>query len=87
MLYDDSLNILKEFLKIPSVAATGLKSKPMRQAGDFLLKLFRNCGFEVFSDTFEDNRIIYAEYLAESQPLSLTGSRPLRDPEGIGIRC
>jgi acetylornithine deacetylase/succinyl-diaminopimelate desuccinylase-like protein len=62
MRYKNSLSILKDFVRLPSVSAQGPKAKPIIQSANFVKHLFKNAGFNVLSDTIKDNSIIYAEY-------------------------
>ncbi|MFH0888744.1 MAG: M20/M25/M40 family metallo-hydrolase [Planctomycetota bacterium] len=57
------LNVLNDIVEIPSVSAAGLKSKPIRQTAEFVIKILKQNGFNTILETIKDNPIIYAEHI------------------------
>ncbi|MFH1231576.1 MAG: M20/M25/M40 family metallo-hydrolase [Planctomycetota bacterium] len=61
MKYNLLLNTLNDIVKIPSVSAAGLKTKPIKQTAEFVIRLFKENGFNTILNTIKGNPIIYAE--------------------------
>jgi len=58
---NNCLDILNSLIRLPTVSAQGLKTQPFKQAVTLLTKILKTNGFNTFTDTINDNPIIYAE--------------------------